>query len=93
MSDGNSAPNPAARPAPNIWLRGLWMLVLTALFGLAQTLLCVATILQFLSMLFSGKPNENIAQFGAQLANWVAKTTRFQTGKSEDKPYPWSNWE
>lgn len=81
-------------PAPDrksVWMRGLWMLVLAVLAGFAVTVLHVVTLLQFILMLADGgKPNPQIAAFGTSIGNWLAKTARFQTGTSEDKPWPWS---
>lgn len=87
MSD-QSTPSPSRKP---IWLRGLWMLVMAVLAGFALTVLHVVTLLQFILMLTDGgKPNPQIAAFGRSLAGWLAKAARFQTGDSEDKPWPWS---
>ena len=76
-----------------IWLRGLWMLVLAALFGVAETVLLFATVLQFAWMLFSGEKNSFLVEFGGSLGKWLNKTARFQTGASEEKPFPWTAWE
>ena len=87
MTD-QSTPTPSRKP---IWLRGLWMLVMAVLAGFALTVLHVVTLLQFILMLTDGgKPNPQIAAFGGSLAGWLAKAARFQTGSSEDKPWPWS---
>ena len=87
MSDQSTSP--ASRKP--VWMRGLWMLVLAVLAGFAVTVLHVLTLLQFILMLTDGgKPNAQIAAFGKSLAEWLAKTARFQTGHSEEKPWPWS---
>lgn len=88
MSDQS---NPAEGGSKAIWLRGLWMLVLAVLIGAAATVLHVVTLLQFILMLTDhGKPNPRVAAFGTSLGAWLAKAARFQTGSSEDKPWPWS---
>jgi hypothetical protein len=76
----------------NVWMRGLWMLLLAFLFGVGQFLLVIATIVQFLWMLFGKEKNEPIAAFGKDLADWLARTARFQTGATEDKPFPFATW-
>lgn len=78
------------RKAP--WLRGLQMLILAPLFGLAEVVLWVATVLQFGWILIAGERNRQIADFGEDLADWLARCTRFQTGATEDKPFPWAPW-
>lgn len=75
-----------------IWLRGLWMLILLMLFAVAETVLWICAVLQFGWMLFAKQKNTQIAAFGEKLGNWVAMTVRFQTGASEEKPFPWSAW-
>jgi hypothetical protein len=75
-----------------IWLRGLWMLVLAMMFGLAQTILGVVAVVQFLWMLFAKEKNHLLVEFGDDLGKWMAHVARFQSGASEDKPFPWARW-
>lgn len=83
----------ASGEAPEtVWMRGLWTLILFALFAIAETLVIVAAVLQFGWMLFAKRKNAFIAEFGASLGNWLAKTARFQAGAGEEKPFPWSRW-
>ena len=77
----------------DIWLRGLWMLVLVILFGVAETVLLVAVVLQFAWMLIAKEKNGFLVEFGSSLGKWLNKTARFQTGASEEKPFPWTQWE
>ncbi|MBK5934399.1 uncharacterized protein DUF4389 [Rhodovulum imhoffii] len=79
-------------PRKAVWFRGLWMLVLLILFSVAQTLLVITAVLQFAWMLFTRKHNENIADFGEKLGNWMAMNARFQAVSGEEKPFPWSEW-
>jgi hypothetical protein len=77
---------------PATWTRGLLMLLLLLAFGVAQGLLWVAAIVQFLWLLFSGEPNPAIVQFGRALSRWLADTGRFLLCSSDMKPFPWSAW-
>ena len=71
--------------------RFLYMVIIWIMLSLAQTVLGVATVLQFVLMLISGgQPNERLAEFGTDLGVWMAKAVRFQTGASEVKPWPWT---
>ena len=79
-------------PPDGIWMRGLVMLVLGLLFRLAATVLWVMAVVQFLWMLFSGDKNALLVDFGRDLGDWMAKVARFQSGASEDKPFPWDKW-
>jgi len=95
MQDDTSAMDhtPSEDAPESIWLRGLWSLILIILFGIAETLLFFVAVIQFLWMLFSRKRNQFLVDFGASLAKWLAKTARFQSAASEEKPFPWSRWE
>ena len=75
----------------NIFLRLVYMLLIAVMMSLAQTVLGVATFVQFVVMLVNNKkPNERLAEFGTDLGIWIAKAARFQTAASEVKPWPWS---
>lgn len=76
----------------NVWMRGLWMLILGILFEFARALLWIAAVLQFLWLLFAKEKNQPIADFGKDLADWLDRVTRFQTGSTEEKPFPFAKW-
>ncbi len=76
----------------DIWLRGLWMLVLVILFGIAETVLVAVALIQFFWMLFAKEKNRLLVEFGESLGEWLKKTAEFQSGRSEDKPFPWTSW-
>ena len=72
-------------------LRLLYMVILWVMLSLAQTVLTIATVVQFVLMLVNnGEPNARLAEFGTDLGIWIAKAARFQTGASEVKPWPWT---
>ena len=74
------------------WKRGLFMLLLIIFFGLAQSLLFMGTVVQFLWLLFARSPNALLVRFGASLGKWLEDTARFLTCASEEKPFPWREW-
>ena len=75
----------------NILSRLIYMLLIAVMISLAQTVLAVATVVQFVIMLVSNKqPNERLAEFGTDLGIWIAKAARFQTAASDVKPWPWT---
>jgi len=77
---------------PNIWLRGLFMLVFAVLFRLAEIVLFVIALVQFFWMVFAKERNTALAEFGESLGRWLARVAAFQSGASEDKPFPWRKW-
>ncbi|SMH54853.1 DUF4389 domain-containing protein [Maritimibacter sp. HL-12] len=76
----------------NVWLRGLWMLLFALFFAVAEALLWLLALVQFFWMLFAKARNQPISDFGEDVADWVARITRFQTGATEDRPFPFAKW-
>ena len=75
----------------NMLLRLIFMLIIAFMISLAQTVLWVMAVIQFIIMLLNGqKPNERLADFGTDLGVWVAKAARYQTAASNVKPWPWT---
>jgi hypothetical protein len=84
-----AAEKPTAR---DVWMRGLFMLILIVGFTAGQWLLNLLALVQFLWLLFARAPNEFIARFGNSLAIWLAEVGRFLTGATDEKPFPWRPW-
>ena len=75
----------------NMGLRLVYMIMIAIMISLAQTILTVATLLQFILMLVNNnQPNKRLADFGTDLGIWIAKAARFQTAASNVKPWPWT---
>lgn len=90
MSDIDANATPAWK-RKTVWRRGLWMLLTGVLVWAAQVVLQVVTVLQFVLMLAdNGRANTRIAAFGKSLGAWLHKAALFQTGQSEDRPWPWA---
>ncbi len=72
-------------------LRFVHMVILWVMLSLAQSVLTLATVVQFVIMLINtGEPNKRLADFGTDLGIWIAKAARYQTGASDVKPWPWT---
>ena len=72
-------------------LRLVYVVLIAIMISIAQTILGVATVVQFIIMILNKKqPNERLADFGTDLGIWIAKAARFQTAASDVKPWPWS---
>jgi hypothetical protein len=91
--DGNENHDNPARPQSGaVWRRGLFMLLILFCVSIAHTLLYAIALVQFLWLLFAGERNGFLAQFGRSLGLWLAESTRFLSGDTEDKPFPWRPW-
>jgi hypothetical protein len=71
-----------------VWKRGLFMLA----FGIAQGLLNLLAIVQFLWLLLAGAPNQFLLRFGRSLSVWLADAARFLSCATNEMPFPWKAW-
>lgn len=88
----NEPANPGQDKRRDVWMRGLWMLLFALFFELAKTVLVVVAIVQFFWMLFSGEKNAQLAGFGRDMGKWLNDVALFQTGASDERPFPWAKW-
>lgn len=85
-------PQPDPGPQENILLRLVFVAIIWFMLSVANTILTVATVIQFIIMLINNRePNERLGEFGTDLGIWIAKAARYQTGASEVKPWPWTD--
>ena len=72
-------------------MRLVFMVLIAIMISISQTVLGLATVVQFVIMLINNKkPNERLADFGLDLGIWIAKAARYQTAGSNVKPWPWT---
>jgi len=74
------------------WLRLLFMILYGIVFEVAKFVGLVAVLVQFLFKLFRGRPLPELQDFGASLGEFYRQIIEFMTFRSEQKPYPWSDW-
>ncbi len=74
-----------------VWPRILWIVVMTMLISVAQSILFAVAVLQMVFLIAQkGRPNEELGDFGAMVGAWIAKAARYQSAASDDKPWPWT---
>jgi hypothetical protein len=76
----------------SVWKRGLFMLLFAVAFAIAQTLLNLLAIVQFLWLLFANEPNQFLLRFGRSLSVWFADAARFLSCTTDEMPFPWKSW-
>ena len=75
----------------SLFERLIYMILIALMISLAQTVLGVMTVIQFVVMLVNkNQPNERLSDFGTDLGIWIAKAARYQTAASNVKPWPWT---
>ena len=74
------------------WIRLLHMIVLGIAFNIAELIVGAVMVFQFLSKLLTGKANEQLKTFGAEVGIYLSSIVRFLTFETEDKPFPYAPW-
>ena len=87
MADTNTNETTAQRTG--MGKRFLHMILFLILFGVAETLLALGAVIQYVWTLFTGRRNEMIADIGRDLGVWMQDVVAFQTGNTTVKPFPW----
>ncbi len=75
-----------------LFLTALYMVLFYFIFSVTEIALIILAIVQLLMMLLVDEPNPRLQRFGSQLAEYVASIVRYLAMKSEQKPYPFSDW-
>ncbi len=76
----------------SIWLRLVFMIVLSVAFNVAEFITFAVVAFQFLASLFTGQPNGRLARFGRNLARYLQQITVYLTFTTEEKPFPFTPW-
>lgn len=70
------------------WIRGAFMLLFLIVLDFAKLGVTAISLLQFLIMLLTGKPNVNLKDFSAGLNKFILQAMQFLTYQTEKKPFP-----
>jgi len=76
----------------NIWVRGLYMLIMALAYQISGTLMFIAAIFQFLVILITSRPNTQLLSFGRSLGRYFQQIVNFLTFSSEEVPFPFNDW-
>ena len=74
------------------WMRGLYMLLYLVFARIAELVLIVVIVFQFLLKLFTGDTNDRLLKLGQGLSTYIYQTLQFLTFNSEYQPYPFGAW-
>lgn len=75
------------------WMRVLYMAIFVIIFNLVEILIAALVVFQILVLLFTGEKNKRLLRFGSTLGKYVYSILQFLTFNSEDKPFPFSDWD
>ena len=74
------------------WKRGLYMLLYLIFSRIAEIVMGVIILFQFLLKLFTGETNERLLKLGQGLSTYVYQVFQFLTFNTEYHPYPFGAW-
>ena len=74
------------------WTRIIYLILFAIAFNVAEFIIAAITIVQFFTTLFTGSPNERLAEMGGSLGDYIGEVTSFLTYKTEHMPFPVSDW-
>ena len=76
----------------NIWMRGLWMLLMLLVLHVCGTVLLIVAVIQFVVVLLNDAPNIRLVSFGRNLGSYFRQIVHFLTFATEEIPFPFSEW-
>lgn len=76
----------------NIWMRGLFMLLMALAFHVCETVLCIVIVIQFVIVLLNDTPNARLVSFGRSMGSYLRQIVNFLTFATEEIPFPFSEW-
>ncbi len=68
------------------------MIIFAVAFNVAEIVILIVTVFQFLASLFTGEPNDRLMRFGRNLAHYIQQIIAFMTFATEERPFPFSTW-
>lgn len=74
------------------WKRGLYMLLYIIFSRIAEIVLAVVILFQFLLKLFTGETNDRLLKLGQGLSTYLYQVFQFLSFNSEYHPYPFGAW-
>jgi uncharacterized RDD family membrane protein YckC len=79
-------------PQSSLGMRLLYMIVLGLVFWIVCWILAITVLVQLVLTLLAGRPNMELARFGAGLGNYTRNIIEFLTFVSDRLPFPFSEW-
>ena len=72
----------------SIWLRLLFMLVITFLYSVSRIVVGTVVVVQFFWVLFTGEANQKLQIFGKSLSTYTNQILLYLTFNTEERPFP-----
>ena len=72
----------------SIWIRLLFMLVITFLYSVSRIIVGAVVVVQFFWVLFTADTNQKLKVFGKSLATYTNQIILYLTFNTEERPFP-----
>lgn len=76
----------------DLGIRVVYMLLFAIVFWLVCWIVAASSILQLAVRFLNGRPNADLARFGASLARYARQVIEFLTFVTELTPFPFAAW-
>ncbi len=73
------------------WKRLLLIVIYALMVQIAEIVLALTIVVQFVIALFTGTPNASLRDLGQRLAIWVRQAIEYATWSSDAQPWPFGN--
>ena len=74
------------------WKRGLYILLFSIFYGIAELFIYVIIIFQFLLQLFTGETNDRLRKLAQGISTYIYQILQFMSFNSDSHPYPFGAW-
>lgn len=78
--------------AHKTWMRGLYIVIFSIFYGIAETVLFAVVLFQFLLTLFTATTNQRLLKLGQSLSTYIYQICLYITFNSDHQPYPFGAW-
>jgi hypothetical protein len=74
------------------WWRLLWIILFAFIYSVAEVVVVAVVVLQFGFVLFTGRRNAKLLEFGESLSEFIYQILQYVTFNSDDRPFPFGEW-
>jgi hypothetical protein len=74
------------------WMRGLYMLLFAFFYGLADFVLFMIVVFQFILKVLTSDTNDRLRKLGQSIATYIYQILQFLTFNTDHHPYPFGAW-
>jgi hypothetical protein len=74
------------------WMRGLYMLLFAFFYGLADFVLFMIVVFQFILKVLTGDTNDRLRKLGQSIATYIYQILQFLNFNTDHHPYPFGAW-